>query len=429
MVWAELGAAMPGSGGSYRYLKEIYGPRSVGRMMAFLFIWQLTFSAPLSIASGCIGLSNYASYIWPALGDTLVARNFELPFFGGTSIAAGFLIKVGVFVAIGTVLLAVVMLYRRITIIGTLSKFLWVGVLATVVWIIFAGVTHFNATLAFDFPSNAFELSPAFFRGLGSAMLIAVYDYWGYYNVCFFGGEVKDPGRVIPRAIIYSILAVAAIYIVMNISILGVVPWRELSEVGKDEGARRYIISVFMERLYGNWAGVTASLLIMWTAFASVFSLMLGYSRVPYAAAVDGDYFKVFARVHEKHRFPHVSLMVMAAVAIACCFLRLEDVITGLVVIRISVQFLAQTIGVIVFRVRRPEVPRPFKMWLFPLPALLAFFGFLYVLFMRKKSWQALGIAGLLVAMGLAIYLVRSWRRKDWPFGRGPVPVAAEAAD
>jgi amino acid transporter len=302
-------------------------------------------------------------------------------------------------------------------------------VLATVVWIIFAGVTHFNATLAFDFPSNAFELSPAFFRGLGSAMLIAVYDYWGYYNVCFFGGEVKDPGRVIPRAIIYSILAVAAIYIVMNISILGVVPWQELSEVGKDEGARRYIISVFMERLYGNWAGVTASLLIMWTAFASVFSLMLGYSRVPYAAAVDGDYFKVFARVHEKHRFPHVSLMVMAAVAIACCFLRLEDVITGLVVIRISVQFLAQTIGVIVFRVRRPEVPRPFKMWLFPLPALLAFFGFVYVLIMRKKSWQALGVAALLIAIGLTIYLVRSWRKKDWPFSRGAVPVPAEAGD
>jgi amino acid transporter len=429
MVWAELGAAMPGSGGSYRYLKQIYGPQTLGRFVAFMFIWQLTFSAPLSIASGCIGLSNYASYIWPVLGDTVAQKSFSIPLFGVGSFNAGFLIRAGVFVAIGTVLLAVFMLYRRITIIGRLSKFLWVGVLATVLWVIFAGITNFDSAKALDFPPHAFELTPAFFRGLGSAMLIAVYDYWGYYNVCFFGGEVKDPGRVIPRAIIYSILAVAAIYIVMNISILGVVPWRELSDVARDEGARRYIISVFMERLYGNWAGVLASLLIMWTAFASVFSLMLGYSRVPYAAAVDGDYFKVFSRVHPKHRFPHVSLMVMAAVAIGCCFLRLEDVITGLVVIRISVQFLAQTIGVIVFRIRRPDVERPFKMWLFPLPALLAFAGFVYVLIMRNKTAQSLWLAGALVTVGLLIYSVRSWRRKDWPFGERSIAVSEGAAD
>src|SRR5215216_4078476 len=78
LVWAELGAAMPGSGGSYRYLKEIYGPNRLGRLISFLFIWQLTFSAPLSIASGCIGLSQYASYIWPALGHTFFSRTLRL---------------------------------------------------------------------------------------------------------------------------------------------------------------------------------------------------------------------------------------------------------------------------------------------------------------------------------------------------------------
>jgi amino acid transporter len=397
--------------------------------VAFLFIWQLTFSAPLSIASGCIGLSQYASYIWPGLGETIAARDFSIPLPGVGAFTASFLIKAGVFVAIGTVILAIFLLYRRITIIGRLSKFLWVGVLGTVVWVIFAGVTHFDRSRAFDFPPGAFDLSPAFFRGLGSAMLIAVYDYWGYYNVCFFGGEVKDPGRVIPRAIIYSILSVAAIYLIMNISILGVVPWQELSEAGKDEGARTYIISVFMERLYGNWAGVVASILIMWTAFASVFSLMLGYSRVPYAAAVDGDYFKVFARVHPKHRFPYVSLLVMGGVAAACCFLKLGDVITGLVVIRISVQFLAQIVGVVVLRIRRPEMPRPFRMWLYPLPAILAFSGFLYVLIMRKKSMQSIWIAGVLVLVGLMIYLFRSWRRKEWPFASDAAALAETAAD
>jgi amino acid transporter len=254
--------------------------------------------------------------------------------------------------------------------------------------------------------------------GLGAAMLISVYDYWGYYNVCFFGGEVKNPGRTIPRAIIYSILAVAAIYIVMNISILGVIPWQEMAETAKPENldARRFIISVFMERLYGHWAGVIATVLIMWTAFASVFSLLLGYSRVPYAAATDGNYFKVFSRVHPKHRFPNVSLLVMGGVAAAFCLLRLQDVIAALVVIRIMVQFLAQTVGVVVLRIRRPDLPRPFKMWLYPLPALLAFIGFVYVLVSRQNFLKEVRYAVVLLVLGLVIYFIRAWRRGEYPF-------------
>ncbi|HKP85696.1 MAG TPA: amino acid permease, partial [Blastocatellia bacterium] len=395
MVWAELGAAMPGSGGSYRYLKEIYGPNKLGRLISFLFIWQLTFSAPLSIASGCIGLSLYASYIWPSLGHT---------FFSGSisSLNASVVVTAGTFVAMGTIAVAVFLLYRKITIIGRLSKFLWVGVLLTVLWVIVAGVTHFDASRAFSFPENAFTPSLQFFQGLGAAMLVAVYDYWGYYNVCFFGGEVKNPARTIPRAVIYSIIAVAAIYIVMNISILGVIPWQELADTAKpeNEATQRHIISIFMQRLYGNWAGILVSLLIMWTAFASVFSLMLGYSRVPYAAALDGNYFKPFARVHPKHRFPYVSLLVMGAVAAACCLFKLIDVITALVVIRITVQFLAQIVGVIVLRVRRPDMPRPFKMWLYPLPSVLAFVGFVYVLVMRPKSMQPIWVALALIVIG-----------------------------
>jgi basic amino acid/polyamine antiporter, APA family len=418
LVWAELGAAMPGSGGSYRYLREIYNPKGLGRLVSFLFIWQLTFSAPLSIASGCIGLSQYASYIWPALGQEYFARDMSvnLPVLG--PLKASLLVTLGTFLAMATSAFAVFLLYRRITIIGMLSKFLWVGVFATLLWVIISGVTHFDSARAFDFPPDAFKLSPSFFTGMGAAMLIAVYDYWGYYNVCFFGGEVKDPGRTIPRAVIYSILAVAAIYIVMNISILGVIPWQDMMEVAQPENqnVRRYIISVFMERLYGNWAGYLATGLIMWTAFASVFSLLLGYSRVPYAAALDGNYFKIFSRVHQKHRFPYVSLIVMGAVAAIFCLLRLADVIAALVVIRILVQFLAQTVGVIVLRIRRPDLPRPFRMWLYPVPALVAFIGFVYVLISRPNFQKELRYAVVLLIVGVTIYSVRAWRRREWPF-------------
>jgi len=409
LVWAELGAAMPGSGGSYRYLKEIYNPNKLGRMISFLFIWQLTFSAPLSIATGCIGLARYASYIWPGLTKVF--------FVLGTD-KVGINVTGTTFVAMGTIALAVLLLYRRITIIGRLAKYLWIGVLLTVAWVIFAGVTNFESARAFDFPAGAFTPSLAFFQGLGAAMLIAVYDYWGYYNVCFFGGEVKDPGYVIPRAIIYSILAVAVIYIVMNISILGVIPWRDLAETGKPENdeLQRHIISNLMQRLYGNWAGSLASLLIMWTAFASVFSLLLGYSRVPYAAATDGNYFKAFARVHPTHRFPQVSLLVMGGVAAICCLFRFEDVLKAMVVIRIMVQFLAQIAGVMVLRWRRPEMPRPFRMWLYPVPAVVALFGFVYVLVMRKKSTEQIYLALALVVIGSVIYLVRARRQRLWPF-------------
>ena len=420
LVWAELGAAMPGSGGSYRYLKEIYNPAKLGRMISFLFIWQLTFSAPLSIASGCIGLSQYAAFIWPGLNKTFFVKDahIQIPVIGTLDLSVA--MTAATLVAMGAVAGAVFLLYRKITIVGRLSKFLWVGVLVTVLWVIVAGVSNFDKARAFGFPPNAFTPSLGFFQGLGAAMLVSVYDYWGYYNVCFFGGEVKDPGRVIPRAIIYSIVAVAAIYIVMNISILGVIPWQELNETARpeNEAVRSHIISTLMERLYGNRAGVLVSLLIMWTAFASVFSLLLGYSRVPYAAAVDGNYFKLFAAVHPKHRFPYVSLLVMGMVAAACCLLKLKDVITALVVIRITVQFLAQIIGVIVLRVRRPHMPRPFRMWLYPLPSVLAFLGFVYVLVMRPKSMQPIWLAVILVIVGCAIYLVRSRRRGEWPFAQ-----------
>ena len=408
LVWAELGAALPGSGGSYRYLSEIYGPRKLGRLMSFLFIWQLTFSAPLSIASGSIGLSQYATYIFPGLGqETKVA----LPIIGNVEINA---LPV-VLVAIGAVSLAVFLLYRQITLIERLGKFLWIGVMLTIAWIIFAGVTHFNASRALDFPPDAFTLRPEFFTGLGAALLVSVYDYWGYYNVCFFGGEVKDPGRTIPRALLLSILFVAIIYIVMNISILGVIPWREFAGTANTP-AQRYVISSFIERLYGHRAGLVATVLIMWTAFASVFSLLLGYSRVPFAAARDGNYFRIFASVHPRHRFPYVSLLVMGGIAAVFCFFRLADVIAALVVIRILVQFLAQIVGVIVLRVRRPDLPRPFRMWLYPVPAVLALAGFIYVLVSRKNFLKEVRYAAVLVVVGLVIYFIRARIRGEWPF-------------
>ena len=427
LVWAELGASMPKSGGPYNYLKEIYGAGKLGRLMSFLFIWQLTFSAPLSIASGSLGFAGYATYVFPGLDKTFFAHEFkqQIPLLGDftLNIAA----TLGTLVAMSMIALCVFLLYRKITIIEKFSKVLWIVVMLTIVWIIFAGLTNFNPALAFDFPPNAFQPNQGFFLGLGAALLVSVYDYWGYYNVNFFAGEVKDPEKTIPRAIIFSILAVAAIYIVMNISILGVIPWQEFMEQAKPENAdaRKYVISVFMERLYGNTAGLIATILIMFTAFASVFSLLLGYSRVPFAAARDGNYFKIFKKVHPKHQFPYVSLLIMGGIAALFCFFRLVDVVTALVVIRITIQFLAQIVGLLILRRTRPEMPRPFKMWLYPVPALIAIAGYLYVLFMRKDFQKEIKYAVVLIVLGLIIYLVRSYKRGEFPFDRNEKSAAS----
>jgi APA family basic amino acid/polyamine antiporter len=399
LVWAELGASFPEAGGPVRYLREMYGPR-FGKMLSFVFVWQLTFSAPLSIASGCIGLAQYAGYLWPGLRRVLASHRFaiSLPAIGTTALDVT--ITNGTFLAMGTVVFAVFLLYRRITIIGRLASFLWIGVMGSALWMIVSGLLHFNAQQAFTFPAGAWTLNHDFFLGLGAALLIAVYDYWGYYNVCYLGAEITDPARTIPRAILLSIGGVALIYLTMNISILGAMPWQEVQ-------ASTFIASDFMQRIWGVWAARIITVLMIWTAFASVFSLILGYSRVPYAAALEGNYFKAFAKVHPKHGFPHVSLLTLGGVAVCFCLFKLADVVTALVVIRVMVQFLAQTIGIVVLRSQRPDVPRPFRMWLYPVPALLAFLGFIYLLIMRPKSIESIRVAVALTIVGVILFSLR----------------------
>lgn len=415
LIWAELGAAMPRSGGSYRYLREIYGRDRWGKLFSFLFIWQLSFSAPMSIATGALGMAGYAAYFWPSLEHAYAIHNWSLPipFLGALQVR--WTVSAGTFVAITMVVLAVFLLYRKITNIAWLSKVLWVGAVGTILWIIVTGLTHFNAARAFSFPPGAFSLSRHFFLTLGPGMLLATYTYWGYYNVCFLGDEVKDPGRTIPRALLLSILLTACLYLLMNVSILGVVPWQEIT-TSHDLDRGLYVASIFMRRVYGSWAATLVTALVMWTAFASVFSVLLSYSRVPYAAALDGNYFPVFGKLHPEYRFPYISLLSMGAVAALLCFLSLADVIAALVVIRITLQFLVQAVGLIVLRIRRPDMPRPFRMWLYPVPALVALTGFVFILISRSNSLTQVRYAAVILVSGVFIYFVRAWRQHDWPF-------------
>jgi amino acid transporter len=375
LVWSELGAAMPGSGGSYQYLQQAFNPDGLGRLMGFLFLWQVMLTAPLTAASGAVGFADYARYLYPSL---TAPEHTAL--------------------AVGVCLVATLLLYRDIKSIGTLSAIMWIGLMAAIGIIIWGGIGHFHARLAFDFPHDAFHLSPAFFVGLGGATLISMYDYSGYFNVCLIGGEVKNPSKTIPRVVLLSIAILAVLYLAMSFSIIGVVPWREAIH-------SQAIVSDFMEHIYGAKVAALMTCLILWVAFASVFCLLLGYTRVPYAAAAEGHFFSAFAKLHPRRRFPSFSVVFMGGVSAAACLLSLESLIKALIVIQIITQFAAQCVAVILIR-RRHDIKRPFSMPLYPVPVVIALLGWLYIL--ATSGWPYIVSGFSLLLLGIAAFFWRS---------------------
>ena len=382
MVWAELSSRLPGSGGTYLYLRESYGPRW-GRLMSFLFIWQVSIQGPLSFAGGCIGFSNYFAYLVPAV--------------------QGPAMKV---VAVAVAALVVFLLYRRITVIGRMGVALAMGTLLAMGLTIAAGFTGFSWARLTDFPAGAFDVDSGFFFGLGNASRRAIYAFLGYYNVCFIGDEVKDPSRTIPRSILLAVVVVAVLYLAMNAALLGAMPWQEVRD-------SKYVAATVVERFFGPWAGRAVAVLILWTALASIFALMLANSRVLYAAARDGRFFSVFARVHPEHRFPHVSLLALGGVAAVFTLIPLPLVITSLIIIRSLVQFMGQNIGLHLLRRRRPDLPMPFRMWLYPLPSVIALAGWIFI-FVTARALMLLGFAFL--ATGVLAFLAHQRSRREWPF-------------
>jgi amino acid transporter len=394
LVWAELGAAFPRAGGSYAFLREIYGPKRAGNWLSFLYVWQLSFSAPLSIASGCIGLSSFLAWFWPGLE--------------GAPFAALPSVHWANFAAAGACLLVTWLLYRRISVVTGMAWVLFAGVLVAI-----GGVIASGARLG-GFHAHATHAMSGGMLGLAQGTLLATYCYWGYYNITFLGSEVRRPERTIPRAILISVLAVAAMYVAMNGAALHWVT----SAAAAGSGTGQRLVSELAKSAFGTWAGWLMSALVVWTALASVFSLLLGYSRVPYAAARDGNYFGFLAAVHPKHHIPHRSLVALGVVAACFCFLSLSQVITMLVITRILLQFLFQQVGVIWLRVRRPELERPFKIPLYPLPPLAAMAGFVYLLVYRSHAMGGFAVAAGIGVSGTVIYLVRARTRREWPFLR-----------
>jgi amino acid transporter len=364
LVWAELGAPMPGAGGTYLYLREAFQYRT-GRLMPFLFVWTAMFTIPLIMATGVIGLVQYLGYLIPGMSWVEIH-------------------------AVSLLIVAVVLfaLYRRVTAIGRISTVLWVVALVSLLIVIVASLTHFHSHLAFTYPHKAFAFGGPFWAGLGAGLLIGIYDYLGYNTTAYMAAEVKDPGRVLPRSIIYSVLGIMVAYLAMNIGVLGVVPWQTAAH-------SQSIASLVLQRTWGKAAADITTVLILVTAFGSVFAGLLGGSRVPYNAARDGLFFSAFGRLHPRHHFPHVALLAMAVFVI--------------------VQAVAQVVALTVLRRRQPDLPRPYRQWLYPLPSLVAFGGWIYVYTSSGSTPIIFSIVVLVT--GLAAFFAWAKAERQWPFG------------
>jgi amino acid transporter len=371
LVTAELAAEMPGSGGSYLFLREAYG--KWGRLIAFLFLFQILFSAPLSMASGCIGFANYLQIILPVAGKHI----------GLTAMIV--------------CLLTTALLLRKIESIGKFSILLWVGVLGTLAIVIGAGLPHLKLS-AFTFWTAPRLDHKAAYAGMGAALIYAVYDYLGYYNICYLGDEVREPRKTIPRVIVISILAIGAIYLVMNACLISVMPMEQAM-------TSKSIIGDYLAVLLGRRAAQWISILILWTAFASIFSLLLGYSRILYAAARDNNFFRIFSKLHATEAYPYVSLIFLGCVASVFCWLNLKTVLQGILSIRAIIPFMAQIVGAVMLRLREPERPRPFRMWLYPLPAIIALGLWSFIVISPERGLRVGGL--YVIAAGSLFYFVR----------------------
>jgi fructoselysine transporter len=375
MVWSELGAKWPEAGGSYVFLHHLFGNGWISRLMPFLFVWQTIIQAPLTMASASIGFSHYLTYLIP------------LDYYGKKAVSGAL------------VILIVIILYRNIRTVGKISMIFGVITIATLLWIIGSGMIHFNAAQAFHWDFSAFNTHALLFAAMGNATLQAVYSYLGYYNIVHLGGEIKNPRKNIPKSIFLSVTVIAVCYVGMQLALLGNLPFQTIARSD-------FIISTYFESIYNGKVANVATILILIIASSSLFALTLGYSRVPFAAAKNGDFFPIFGRLHPKHRFPHISLLALGILGFIFSLLfKIKVVIIAIITMRILIQFIGQSVGLLRWHYLQPDDPRPYKMPLFPLPALISMSLWLFILFC--SDWQYIAFAFAIIATGICLFFLK----------------------
>ncbi|QKV73247.1 APC family permease [Amycolatopsis sp. Hca4] len=391
LIWAELGAAMPGAGGTYLYLREAFQYRT-GRLMPFLFVWSAVLFIPLIMSTGIIGLVQYLGYLIPGVTDD-----------AGTT-------PLGKIIGVGITLVIILALFRKIGQISQLTTVLFVVMLVAVLTTIVAAFSHFSGAQAFAFTPGAFSSAGTgtFWGGLGAGLIIAIYDYLGYNTSAYLGGEVRDPGRTLPRSIIFSILGIMGLYFLLQVGVLGSIPLEQLKDA-------KSVASSVLEQVWGTGVAKTVTVLIVIAAIGSVFAGLLGGSRVPFEAARDKVFLPVFGKLHPKLHLPTAGVLTMGAITIVGSLFTLTEVINAAVATLVIIQSLAQVAAIVVLRRRQPNLRRPYRQWLYPVPTIIALIGWVYIY--KSAEWLSIWLSLGWIAVGAIAYLVYAKAEHTWPFG------------
>jgi amino acid transporter len=382
LVFAELASRYPRSGGTYAYLREAFGGDGTGRIAAFLYVWQFIFAVPLILATGYIGFAQYVAYLIPAAHAAVVQHA----------------------IAIGIGIVVIASLYRTIPHIARTALALAVVAIVTLIAVAAAGFAHPMQPVTALIPA-AFSAHGIGITAFGTALIITLYDYSGYNSVCELGDEVLAPVRTIPRAVLLSIAIVAVAYVLLNLGVFSALPLHEIANSTS-------VASLVVERAAGTFAAQIVTVLILITAFASTYGGLLGASRVPYAAAADGNFLAAFARLHPTKHVPAVSLLAIGVLALPATLFPLDAVINALTAAGLLIGGVGQTIAVM--RLRATAAPAPFRSPLYPLPPLVILTAWLYLFWSSGTSAMIFG--ALTLAAGAVVFLVRARRTRTWPF-------------
>jgi len=401
-VWAELSSLMPHSGGTYVYVRECFGKDTLGRVLAFFYLWQFMVSAPLEIASGFTAMSQYLAYI------TNMNTFWQHGVVGCTFC-----------------LLTVMILYRDIKLVGRTTIVLGMVTLAAIAFTIVAGFSHFHVE-NLRMPKDAFASSTSVILGLGVGMRIGIYDFSGYQDVCQMGDEVQRPRRNLPLACVGTCASVSVIYFAVYLAVLGYLPWDGPDGVvplAEEGGASsNYIMAVFCERMFSRGLAVAFALVVVVTIFGSCVALLMGYTMVLYAAASGGYFFNIFAHEHAtKKGLADYALVTLGLFSACCCFIDLSELIEAMLVPRLVLQYIVQTVGLMRIRGKFKHDTELYRMPLYPLPCVVVILGFGFC-FATTDNWFLSGNAPLLdlVIMhtfcGGPAYLAWAKKNSYYPF-------------
>ncbi len=414
-ICGELGSMFPYSGGSATYLKHLYGENTFGQFAAFIFLFQFMVAGPAEIASGFIAIAEYLIYF-----DTEVL---------------GYGARVGI--SLGALAISTLLLLMSNKEIAWVTVTLAGITIAAVVLSVIVGFSKFETGLL-DAPSDAFAGSAStVLKSLAAATRFGVYDMTGYYDVCFMGDEVKNPRKIIPLSCISTAVVIGIVYLIVYISVLGVIDWRVIAPIYSDDSDEDQIgiMSLFYEKTINKGFAQFFTIVVVITIFGSVYSMMAGFQHLLASGAKDGFFFSIFAKRHPKTDIPYVALLTLSALSAAWCFFSLDTVIDAMTTLLVFVQFIGQAVGLLYYRWKTPyeELPEGWRMPLYPLPVIIQIILFFYI-FITSPSWVLYGedpildICVLFLIGGGIMFLIRAKVKNVWPFA-DPLLITAQGEE